>query len=190
MKCVVLSHEFAVSENNNNYCKLEVRPDNDIWAASFTYVMFVTPAMQEALEANFPKFIWLEEKRIATPEPFYRIWLNDGPNYSAGEFVSRPNKEDPDNPIPVVFNDIKVIIRTMPDGTPARGEDAEKLAESQWNRSIANGSFIPLSAYGDDPVETAATGDPFAGAQTAEDPIVEAAPQQTQKRPGVTVPRR
>lgn len=194
MKCIVLKHEFATSENGNVYCKLEVRPDNDAWAASFNYVMFVTEAMQEALEANFPKFIWLEEKRIPSPEPFYRVWQNDGPNYTAGEFVSRTDRNDPSTSIPVVFNDIKVVIRTLPDGTPARGEDVEKLAQSQWNRSVANGSFIPLSAYGDEESVASSESDPFAGAETAEsieDSVPVQQTQQTQqRRPGVTVPRR
>lgn len=200
MKCQVIAHEFNTSENGNIYCKLEVKPANDEWAASFNYVMFVTEAMQTTLEANFPKFIYLEEKRMKTPEPFYRVWATDGPGYSQGEFVSRPNREDPDNPMLIVFNDIKVVIRTMPDGTPARGEDAEKLLESQWNRGIANGTIIPVSYYGDNPAENHAvnTADPFAGASTADPAIAEQQSQESQQpkqpqqqgRPGITVPGR
>lgn len=199
MKCQVIAHEFNTSENGNIYCKLEVKPANDEWAASFNYVMFVTEAMQTTLEANFPKFIYLEEKRMKTPEPFYRIWATDGPGYSAGEFVSRPNREDPNNPTLIVFNDIKVVIRTMPDGTPARGEDAEKLLESQWNRGIANGTIIPVSYYGADPAtDPATTADPFAGASTADPAIAEQQSQESQQpkqpqqqgRPGITVPGR
>lgn len=200
MKCQVIAHEFNTSENGNIYCKLEVKPANDEWAASFNYVMFVTEAMQTTLEANFPKFIYLEEKRMKTPEPFYRVWATDGPGYSQGEFVSRPNREDPNNPTLIVFNDIKVVIRTMPDGTPARGEDAEKLLESQWNRGIANGTIIPVSYYGDNPTEDNAvnTADPFAGASTADPAIAEQQSQESQQpkqpqqqgRPGITVPGR
>lgn len=197
MKCQVIAHEFNTSENGNIYCKLEVKPANDEWAASFNYVMFVTEAMQTTLEANFPKFIYLEEKRMKTPEPFYRVWATDGPGYSQGEFVSRPNREDPNNPTLIVFNDIKVVIRTMPDGTPARGEDAEKLLESQWNRGIANGTIIPVSYYGDNPTEdnTVNTADPFAGASTADPAIAEQQSQESQQpqqqgRPGITVPGR
>lgn len=200
MKCQVIAHEFNTSENGNIYCKLEVKPANDEWAASFNYVMFVTEAMQTTLEANFPKFIYLEEKRMKTPEPFYRVWATDGPGYSQGEFVSRPNREDPDNPTLIVFNDIKVVIRTMPDGTPARGENAEKLLESQWNRGIANGTIIPVSYYGDNSTEDNAvnTADPFAGASTADPAIAEQQSQESQQpkqpqqqgRPGITVPGR
>lgn len=196
MKCQVIAHEFNTSENGNIYCKLEVKPANDEWAASFNYVMFVTEAMQTTLEANFPKFIYLEEKRMKTPEPFYRVWATDGPGYSQGEFVSRPNREDPNNPTLIVFNDIKVVIRTMPDGTPARGEDAEKLLESQWNRGIANGTIIPVSYYGDNPTEDNAvnTADPFAGATTADPTVAEdkqpEATNKAQGRPGITVPGR
>lgn len=190
MKCIILDHSFNDAENGNRYCKLEVRPDNDVWADSFNYVMFVTPAMETALESNFPKFIWLDEKRIETPEPFYRVWATDGNGHSQGEFVTRPNKSDPDNPEMIVFNDIKVIVRTLPDGTLARGEDPEKLALSQWNRGIGNGTIVPISEYGE--VGSTGSGDVFEGAVSAtedEGNTVIPADPATQRQ-GVRVPRR
>ena len=57
MKCIIIGHEFAEANTGNLYCKLEVRPANDEWAASFNYVMFITEAMKESLEAKFPKEI-------------------------------------------------------------------------------------------------------------------------------------
>lgn len=173
MKCNVIGHEFKTAENGNLLCKLEVKPANDEWAASFNYVMFITEAMQAALEAKFPQFIYLQEVRKPTPEPFYRIWATDGPNYVQGEFVSRPSKDPNGEPEAVVFNDIKVVIRTMPDGTPARGEDADKLLQSQWTRGIANGTIIPVSYYGDaeqsnNTGQQTGGADPFAGGTTAD----------------------
>lgn len=202
MKCNVIGHEFNQAENGNLYCKLEVKPANDEWAASFNYVMFVTEAMQAQLEANFPKFIYLQEIRKETPEPFYRTWATDGPNYTQGEFVTRPSKDPGAEPEAVVFKDIKVVIRTMPDGTPARGEDADKLLQSQWQRGINNGTIIPISVYGDSTVDNntgqvAGGADPFAGGTSADpdiandpnpEPEVQGSNQQ-QNRPGITVPR-
>ena len=46
MKCIIIGHEFAEANTGNLYCKLEVRPANDEWAASFNYVMFITDAMK------------------------------------------------------------------------------------------------------------------------------------------------
>lgn len=208
MKCQVLSHEFNIAESGNIFCKLEVRPAGDEWASSFNYVMFVTEAMQAALEAKFPSYIYLEEVRVPAPEKFYRTWATDGPNYSAGEFVCTRDKEG--NEVPIEFTDIKVVIRTMPDGKPSRGEDAQKLFDRNWRRGIVDGTIIPLSAYADEEGSTAAptaTGDPFEGAESADEGEVggEAAPttgttaQPTQQntsqqrpgnaRPGVTVRR-
>ena len=200
MKCNVLKHEFADSANGNRYCKLEVKPANDEWATSFNYVMFVTEAMEEALEKNFPKFIYLDEKRIETPEKFYRVWATDGPNYSAGEMVSRTDRATGEL-VPVVFDNIRVVIRTLPDGTPARGEDAEKLMMSAWNRGISDGTIIPVSQYGETTIDNniaVPNSDPFAGASTAdegeitstEQPAAEQQPQQVAPtRPVVNRPQ-
>lgn len=169
MKQTILSHEFAESTNGNLYCKLEVKPADDEWASSFNYVMFVTEAMKENLEKNFPKFIYLEEVRVKTPEPFYRIWQQDGNGYSEGDTVSRTNRVTGEV-TPVVFEDIRVVIRTLPDGTPARGEDAEKLMLSSWNRGIADGSIVPLSQNNIADIESA---DSFDGASSVGDDIPE-----------------
>ena len=186
MKCNVLSHEFNTATNGNRYCKLEVKPANDEWAQSFNYVMFVTDAMEEALERNFPKFIFLSEVRVQTPEPFYRVWMTDSNNGSAGDFVTRTDRTTGEM-IPVQFNDIRVIIRTLPDGTPARGEDAEKLMMSAWNRGLSDGSIVPLSEYGDGSIDNniAVSGsDPFAGASSAtEDDITNPPVQQPEQQP-------
>ena len=114
MKCIIIGHEFAEANTGNLYCKLEVRPANDEWAVSFNYVMFITEAMKESLEARFPKEIYLQEIRMQTPEPFNRVWATDGNNHMQGEIVCNAKGD------PIVFNDIKVVIRTLPDGTPAR----------------------------------------------------------------------
>ena len=52
--------------------------------------------------------------------------------------------------VPAVFKDVKVIIRTMPDGTPARGENAEKLAMQAYERGVADGSIVPLEEEEED----------------------------------------
>lgn len=197
MKQQILSHEFATATNGNLYCKLEVKPTNDEWATSFTYVMFVTEAMKESLEKNFPKFIYLEEVRVKTPEPFNRVWMNDGNGYSEGDIVARTNKLTGEV-TPVVFDDIKVVIRTLPTGEPARGEDAEKLMLSAWNRGINEGSIVPLSQNNIADLEP--TGDAFAGAESVGDSVPEevtvaqtvAAPQATgnQVIPGIQRPAR
>ena len=206
MKCDILAHEFNTAENGNRYCKLEVRQSGDEFGKTFNYVMFVTEAMEEALEAKFPKFIYLQEVRVKMPKPFYRVWETDGPGHSQGEFVTRPNREDPDNPIMIVFEDIKVIIRTMPDGTPARGEDAQKLAESSYYRGISMNTIVPIDAYddGDNDNNIGATNtgaDPYAGAstvgngdlpETATDPAEQPTQQPAGRptgRPGVTIRR-
>lgn len=194
MKQQILNYEFATSSNGNTYCKLEVKPANDEWAASFNYVMFVTDAMKENLEKNFPKFIYLEEVRVKTPEPFYRIWQQDGNGYSEGDTVSRTNRVTGEV-TPVVFEDIRVVIRTLPDGTPARGEDAEKLMLSSWNRGIADGSIVPLSQNNIADIESA---DSFNGASSVGDDIPDeeeesAAPQPAtgnQVIPGIQRPAR
>jgi hypothetical protein len=170
MKQQILNHEFATSSNGNTYCKLEVKPANDEWAASFNYVMFVTDAMKENLEKNFPKFIYLEEVRVKTPEPFNRVWMSDGNGYSEGDLVSRINRVTGEV-TPVVFDDIKVVIRTLPTGEPARGEDAEKLMLSAWNRGINDGSIIPLSQNNIADLELSTGDDMFAGAESVGDEI-------------------
>ena len=78
MKCDILAHEFNTAENGNRYCKLEVRQSGDEFGRTFNYVMFITDAMEAALEAKFPKFIYLQEVRVKTPKPFYRVWETDG----------------------------------------------------------------------------------------------------------------
>ena len=170
MKQQILNHEFATSSNGNTYCKLEVKPANDEWAASFNYVMFVTDAMKENLEKNFPKFIYLEEVRVKTPEPFNRVWMSDGNGYSEGDLVSRTNRVTGEV-TPVVFEDIRIVIRTLPDGTPARGEDAEKLMLYAWNRGINDGSIIPLSQNNIADLELSTGADMFAGAESVGDEI-------------------
>lgn len=168
MKCIIIGHEFAEATTGNLYCKLEVRPANDEWAASFNYVMFITEAMKESLEARFPKEIYLQEIRMQTPEPFNRVWATDSNNHMQGEIVCNAKGEA------IVFNDMKVIIRTLPDGTPARGEDAEKLLESSWRRGIENGTILPIGENTDVPEnnigQTVGGADAFAGAQSAGDP--------------------
>lgn len=184
MKCNILAHEFNTSSNGNLYCKLEVKPANDEWAQSFNYVMFVTEAMQEALEKNFPKFIFLKEERVQTPEPFYRVWMSSDNNHEEGSIVSRVDRTTGEI-IPIVFNDIKVVIRTLPDGTPARGEDAEKLCMSNWNRGISDGSIVPLSAYYEGGIDNniaQSGGDAFAGAESAPEGTADTSePEQEQE---------
>lgn len=196
MKCIIIGHEFAEANTGNLYCKLEVRPANDEWAASFNYVMFITEAMKEALEAlgaRFPKEIYLQEIRMQTPEPFNRVWATDSNNHMQGEIVCNAKGD------PIVFNDIKVVIRTLPDGTPARGEDAEKLLESSWRRGIKNGTILPIGE-GTDVLDnnigqTVGGADAFAGAQSAGDPegLKTSQPDPLPKRPqqqaGIRVPR-
>ena len=65
----------------------------------------------------------------------------------------------------------------MPDGSPARGEDAEKLAQQAYERGINDGSIIPL--------EEGEEEDPFGGSETGFDPEPEPipAPQQQAQRP-------
>ena len=79
--------------------------------------------------------------------------------------------------MPAVFKDIKVVIRTLPDGTPARGEDAEKLAQQAYDRGVADGSILPL--------EEGEEEDPFNGSESGIDPEPEPkpAPQQQTQRP-------
>ena len=101
----------------------------------------------------------------------------------------------------IVFEDIKVIIRTMPDGTPARGEDAQKLAESSYYRGISMNTIVPIDAYDDGDNDNNIGADPFAGASTAGDGDIpetatDPAEQPTQQpagrptgRPGVTIRR-
>ena len=182
MKQQILNHEFATASNGNTYCKLEVKPANDEWAASFNYVMFVTDAMKENLEKNFPKFIYLEEVRVKTPEPFNRVWMSDGNGYSEGDLVSRNNRVTGEV-TPVVFDDIKVVIRTLPTGEPARGEDAEKLMLSAWNRGINDGSIIPLSQNNIADLESSTDDDMFAGAESIGDEI----PVETTEMPAQSV---
>lgn len=204
MKCIIIGHEFAEANTGNLYCKLEVRPANDEWAASFNYVMFITDAMKTALEAKFPKEIYLQEIRMQTPEPFNRVWATDGNNHMQGEIVCNAKGD------PIVFNDIKVVIRTLPDSTPARGEDAEKLLESSWRRGIENGTILPIGEGTDVPDnnigQTVGGADAFAGAQSAGDPesletsqpdplptgnvvVPGNRPQRPQQQAGIRVPR-
>ena len=65
----------------------------------------------------------------------------------------------------------------MPDGTPARGEDAEKLAQQAYERGVNDGSIIPL--------EEGEEEDIFNGSESGIDPEPEPtpAPQQTQRPP-------
>ena len=75
--------------------------------------MFITDAMEAALEAKFPKFIYLQEVRVKAPKPFYRVWETDGPGHAQGEFVTRPNREDPDNPIMIVLSKLLLELCLM-----------------------------------------------------------------------------
>ena len=82
MKCDILAHEFNTAENGNRYCKLEVRQSGDEFGKTFNYVMFVTEAMEEALEAKFPKFIYLQEVRVNPFIEFGRLMDLDMPKVS------------------------------------------------------------------------------------------------------------
>ena len=142
MKCKIVSSEWKQADNGNRYCKLSCVPEGDPWASPFTYVFFVRTEEEETrLANNMPKHIHLAEVIIPTG-PFNRVWLTDGTNHAAGELVQRRNKNG--ELVPAVFQDIKVIIRTMPDGSPARGENAEKLAMQAYERGVADGSIVPL----------------------------------------------
>ena len=175
MKCKIVSSEWKQADNGNRYCKLSCVPEGDPWASAFTYIFFVRTEEEEArLSSNMPKHIHLTEV-IVTTGPFNRVWLTDGNNHAAGELVMRKNKSG--ELVPAVFKDIKVVIRTMPDGSPARGEDAEKLAQQAYDRGINDGSIIPL--------EEGEEEDPFGGSETGFDPEPEPqpAPQQQAQRP-------
>ena len=142
MKCKIVSSEWKQADNGNRYCKLSCVPEGDPWASPFTYIFFVRTEEEEVRLANsMPKHIHLAEVIMPTG-PFNRVWLTDGPNHAAGELVQRKNKNG--ELVPAVFQDIKVIIRTMPDGSPARGENAEKLAMQAYERGVADGSILPL----------------------------------------------
>ena len=148
MKCKIVSSEWKQADNGNRYCKLSCVPEGDPWASPFTYVFFVRTEEEEArLANNMPKHIHLAEVIIPTG-PFNRVWLTDGTNHAAGELVQRRNKNG--ELVPAVFQDIKVIIRTMPDGSPARGENAEKLAMQAYERGVADGSIVPLEEEEED----------------------------------------
>ena len=175
MKCKIVSSEWKQADNGNHYCKLSCVPEGDPWASPFTYVFFVRTEEEEArLEASMPKHIHLAEV-IVTTGPFNRVWLTDGSNHAAGELVMRKNKAG--ELVPAVFKNIKVIIRTMPDGTPARGEDAEKLAQQAYDRGVADGSILPL--------EEGEEEDIFKDTESGIDPEPEPkpAPQQQTQRP-------
>ena len=175
MKCKIVSSQWAQADNRTRYCKLSCVPEGDPWASPFTYVFFVRTEEEETrLTNNMPKHIHLAEVIIPTG-PFNRVWLTDGNNHAAGELVMRKNKSG--ELVPAVFKDIKVVIRTMPDGSPARGEDAEKLAQQAYERGINDGSIIPL--------EEGEEEDPFGGSETGFDPEPEPipAPQQQAQRP-------
>ena len=175
MKCKIVSSEWKQADNGNRYCKLSCVPEGDPWASPFTYVFFVRTEEEEArLSSNMPKHIHLTEVIVPT-EPFNRVWLTDGNNHAAGELVMRKNKSG--ELVPAVFKDIKVVIRTMPDGTPARGEDAEKLAQQAYERGINDGSIMPL--------EEGEEEDPFNGSESGFDPEPKPkpAPQQQVQRP-------
>lgn len=175
MKCKIVSSEWKQTENGNHYCKLSCVPEGDPWASPFTYVFFVRTEEEEVrLANNMPKHIHLTEVIVPTG-PFNRVWLTDGPGHSAGEVVKRKDRYG--ELLPAVFRDIKVVIRTMPDGTPARGEDAEKLAQQAYDRGVADGSILPL--------EEGEEEDPFGGSESGIDPEPEPipAPQQQVQRP-------
>ena len=175
MKCKIVSSEWKQTDNGNRYCKLSCVPEGDPWASPFTYVFFVRTEEEEArLAASMPKHIHLAEV-IVTTGPFNRVWLTDGSNHAAGEIVMRKDKTG--ELVPAVFKNIKVIIRTMPDGTPARGEDAEKLAQQAYERGVADGSILPL--------EEGEEEDIFNGSESGIDPEPEPkpAPQQQAQRP-------
>lgn len=174
MKCKIVSSEWKQTENGNRYCKLSCVPEGDPWASPFTYVFFVRTEEEETrLANNMPKHIHLTEVIVPTG-PFNRVWLTDGSNHAAGELVMRKGKSGELEP--AVFKDIKVVIRTMPDGSPARGEDAEKLAQA-YDRGVADGSIIPL--------EEGEEEDIFSGSESGVDPEPEPkqAPQQQAQRP-------
>ena len=148
-------------------------------------------------------------KEVIMPTgPFNRVWLTDGTNHAAGELVMRKDKSG--ELVPAVFKDIKVVIRTMPDGTPARGEDAEKLLDTTWRRGIENGTILPIGEGTDVPDnnigQTVGGADAFAGAQSAGDPegletsqpdplptgnvvVPGNRPQRPQQQAGIRVPR-
>ena len=175
MKCKIVSSEWKQADNGNRYCKLSCVPEGDPWASPFTYVFFVrTEEEENRLANNMPKHIHLAEVIVPTG-PFNRVWLTDGNNHNAGELVQRKNKNGELEP--AVFKDIKVVIRTMPDGSPARGEDAEKLAMQAYERGVADGSILPL--------EEGEEEDIFSGSESGIDPEPEPkqAPQQQAQRP-------
>ena len=175
MKCKIVSSEWKQADNGNRYCKLSCVPEGDPWASPFTYVFFVRTEEEETrLANNMPKHIHLTEVIVPTG-PFNRVWLTDGNNHAAGELVMRKDKSG--ELAPAVFKDIKVVIRTMPDGSPARGEDAEKLAQQAYDRGVADGSIIPL--------EEGEEEDIFSGSESGIDPEPEPkpAPQQQAQRP-------
>ena len=148
MKCKIVSSEWKQADNGSRYCKLSCVPEGDPWASPFTYVFFVRTEEEETrLANNMPKHINLAEVIVPTG-PFNRVWLTDGNNHAAGELVQRRDKNG--ELAPAVFKDVKVIIRTMPDGTPARGENAEKLAMQAYERGVADGSIIPLEEEEED----------------------------------------
>ena len=65
----------------------------------------------------------------------------------------------------------------MPDGTPARGEDAEKLAQQAYERGVTDGSILPLEEGEEEDIfsETESGFDPEPGPKPA--------PQQQTQRP-------
>ena len=175
MKCKIVSSEWKQADNGNRYCKLSCVPEGDPWASPFTYVFFVRTEEEELrLAASMPKHIHLTEVIVPTG-PFNRVWLTDGNNHAAGELVMRKSKSGELEP--AVFKNIKVIIRTMPDGTPARGEDAEKLAQQAYERGVNDGSILPLEEGEEEDIfsETESGFDP--------EPEPKPAPQQTQRPP-------
>lgn len=175
MKCKIVSSEWKQTDNGNRYCKLSCVPEGDPWASPFTYVFFVRTEEEETrLTNNMPKHIHLAEVIVPTG-PFNRVWLTDGNNHAAGELVMRKDKTG--ELAPAVFKDIKVVIRTMPDGSPARGEDAEKLAQQAYERGVADGSILPLEEGEEEIIwgETESGIDP--------EPKPKQAPQQQAQRP-------
>lgn len=178
MKCSIISSEWKQSENGNHYCKLSCKPENDPWASEFTYVFFVrTEAEKDRLALAMPKFIYLAEVVIPMPA-FNRAWREDGNNHVAGEIVMRKNRSGEMEA--AVFTEVKVIVRTMADGTPAKGEDADKLAQQAYDRGILDGTIIPLD-------ESGASDDMFDNIEsTVEEPtpvVTQQPVQHAQQRP-------
>lgn len=146
-KMEILSHDWKISENGNEYCQLVVKPKDDPFASTMKYNFFVSgDEAKLALDKNFPKEINLASVRVPIAliggQPHYRFW----PDIVEGRITDDDNRictYDPQTSqiIPIVFDTIPVVIRCGKDLKPAYNEDPIKIATRQYNSALRNNTI-------------------------------------------------